>query len=61
MFADFLAAWFDVALDHDAFDKVTDIIGVTTAVEHFLDDADLLHVFFVGVGVVGIYDAGRVL
>ena len=61
MFADFLAAWFDVALDHDSFDEVTDIVGVTTAVEYFLDDTDLLHVFFVGVGVVCIDDTGRIL
>ena len=61
VFADFLAAWFDVALDHDSFDEVTDIVGVTTAVEYFLDDTDLLHVFFVGVGVVCIDDTSRIL
>ena len=33
---------------------------MAAAVENFLDNTDLLHVLFAGVGVVGIHDAGRI-
>lgn len=61
MFAYLLAAWLDVALYHDAFDHVADFLGMAAAVEYFFGDADLLVVHLVGIGMVGIHDAGRIL
>ena len=61
MFSDFLGAGFNVALDHQAFYHLTDLIGMTAAVENFLYNADLLHVLLVGIGMVGVHDAGPVL
>ena len=60
VFSDLLAAWFDIAFYHDTFDHLVDLAGMAAAVENFLDDTDLLHVLFAGVGVVGIHDAGRI-
>lgn len=60
VFSDLLAAWFDIAFYHDTFDHLVDLAGMAAAVEYFLDNTDLLHVLFAGVGVVGIHDAGRI-
>ena len=60
VFSDLLAAWFDIAFYHDTFDHLVDLAGMAAAVEDFLDNTDLLHVLFAGVGVVGIHDAGRI-
>ena len=61
MIMDLLAAIFDVALDHQSLDQLMDVIAVTAAVKYFFCNTDLLQILLVGVGVVGIYDAGRVL
>jgi hypothetical protein len=31
---------------------------MSAAMKYFFGDADLLHIFFVGIGMVGIYDTG---
>lgn len=59
--ADLLAARFDIALNHDAFDEIADIIRMAAAVEYLFYNPDLLLIELVGVGVVGIHDAGRIL
>ena len=58
--ADFLAAWLKVAFDHDALDHLLNLAGMA-AVEHLLDNPNLFLVLLAGVGMVGIYDAGRIL
>ena len=59
--ADFLAAWLNVAFDHQALDQILDLSRMSSAVKNFFGDADLLHVFLVGIGVVGIHDTGCVI
>ena len=61
MFPDFLAAGLNVALNHKALYQMFDIAGVAAAVEHFLGYTNLFMVLLVGVGVVGVHDAGRIL
>lgn len=56
-----LGAVFDIAFNHQTFDKVVDILAVAAAVEDFFGDTNLLKVLFVGIGMVDVYDAGRVL
>lgn len=55
-FADLLAAVFDVALDHQTANKAVKVAVVANAVKNFFTDADLLKIFFAGIGMVGIYD-----
>ena len=59
--SDLLAAWFDIAFYHDTFDHLVDLAGMAAAVEDFLDNTDLLFMFFAGIGMVGINHTGRVL
>ena len=55
---DLLAAWLDVALDHQAFDQSVEI-GIDRAAEQdFFGDPDLLFIMFVRVGMVGVDDGG---
>ena len=61
VFADLVVSWLDVAFDHQAFYQMTDVIRMAAAVKHFFCDTNLFCILLVGVGVVGIYDAGRVL
>ena len=61
MLANLLAAGFDIALNHKALYQPFDISGMTAAVKDFLCNPDLLLILLVGVGMVGIHDAGRVL
>ena len=61
MIMDFLAAIFDVALDHQPFDQFVDVVAVTAAVKYFFCNTDLLQILLVGVGVVGINHACRIL
>ena len=60
MFADLLTSRFQIALDHNALYKVMDIRGVAAAVQYLFYDTDLLLVALIGIGMVGIYDAGRI-
>ena len=59
-FADLLAAFFDVAFDHEAFYQVMNVFGVFAAVEYFSGDTDLFFKLLAGVCVVGVYDAGGI-
>lgn len=61
VFADLLAALLNVAFNHNALDHIADLLGVTAAVKNLFYDAHLFGVLFAGVGVVAVYDAGRVL
>ena len=60
MFTDLLASRFQIALEHNALYKAMDIRGVAAAVQYLFYDTDLLLVTFIGIGMVGIYDAGRI-
>ena len=42
MISHLLAALLDVAFHHDSLDQIGNVGGVAAAVEHLLDDADLL-------------------
>ena len=44
---DFLAAFDEVAFDHDSFDEFFEIGVVVSAVQDFADNADLFFVLFV--------------
>ena len=61
VFSDFLAAGLNIALNHEALYQILYISGVTAAVEHFLGNAKLFLILLVGVGVVCVHDAGRIL
>src|SRR5699024_1537444 len=61
VFPDGLAAGFQVAFHHDALDQGADLGGKLAVVHDFLDNADLLVVLLVRVGVVGVHDDRRVL
>ena len=61
VFADPAAAGFDVAFDHKSLYQTTDVIRVAAAVQDFLGNTHLFGVLLVGIGVVGIYDAGWIL
>ena len=60
-FTDLLASVFQIALNHEALDKLFDVIGVTAAVHDFVGDTNLCHVLLAGVGVVSVNDAGHIL
>ena len=55
-----LIAFFNIAFNHNALDKGIQISRVAAAVKHFFYNADLLLVLLVGVGVVSVYNAGRI-
>ena len=55
-----LAAFLDIAFDHDTLYQVMNVIGAGTAVKHLFYNTNLFLVLFVGIVVVGVYDAGRV-
>ena len=61
VFADLLAARFNVAFNHNTFHHIPDLWRMAAAVKNFFYNANLLLVLFAGIGVVGIYDAGWVL
>ena len=61
VFADLLASWFNVAFNHDTLDKVMDVRGMAAAVQNLLDDADLLGILLVGIGMIGVHNAGGIL
>lgn len=54
---DFLAARLDIAFHHDTLYQLVNVFGNLSVVEDFGDNAGLLGVAFVGVGVIGIHDA----
>ena len=58
--SDRLAAVFNVAFDHDAFNERIDLGEEASAVENFLDNPWLLIPLLSGVRVVGIHDDSRV-
>ena len=58
--SDLLASFYEVALDHNAFDKFPDILINPAAVQDFFHDADLLFIFLAGVGMVGVDENSRV-
>ena len=60
MFPYLLIAFFNIAFNHNALDKGIQISRVAAAVKHFFYNADLLLVLLVGVGVVSVYNAGRI-
>ena len=60
MVGDGLAALLDVTLDHNALDQLFDLRGELAAGHDLPDDTDLLFELLVGVGVVGVHDAGGV-
>ena len=55
-FADLLAAFLNVTLDHDALNKIFDIGVKGSGVKYLFDDTDLFPELLVGVVVVGIND-----
>lgn len=57
---DFLASFYQVTFNHNAFYQITDIRGDQTTVEYFFYNANLLLELFAGVGVVGINDGSRI-
>ena len=59
--ADVLAAFEEVAFDHNTFNQFLEIRVVVAAVKYFCNDTDLFFVLFVGVRMVGIYNNSRVL
>ena len=58
---DFLAAIFDVALDHQSFHHLMDVVVITAAVKDFLGNTDLFQILLVGVRMVGIYHTSWIL
>ena len=61
MIVNTLTAFFDIAFNHNALYKAVDIIGAGAAVQNLFYNADLLLILLVGVVVVCVYDAGRIL
>ena len=61
MIMDLLAAIFDVALDHQSFHQLMDVVVITAAVKDFLGNTDLFQILLVGVGMVGIYHTSWIL
>ena len=60
MFPNFLAAGLKVAFNHYAFYDALNFRGNFPVVHDFLDNADLLFILLVGVGMVGVNNGGRV-
>ena len=58
--ADLLGSGLQIAFDHEALYQGIDPWIVVAASQYLPGDSDLLFVFFVGVGVVGIYDGSRI-
>ena len=61
MIMDLLAAIFDVALDHQSFHQLMDVVVITAAVKDFLGNTDLFQILLVGVRMVGIYNTSWIL
>ena len=61
MIMDLLAAIFDVALDHQSFHHLMDVVVITAAVKDFLGNTDLFQILLVGVRMVGIYHTSWIL
>ena len=61
MVVDSLAAFLDITFNHHAFYQTADVVGIGAAVEHLLYDTDLLLELLVGIVVVCVDDAGRIL
>ena len=59
--ADRLASFYQVAFDHDAFDKPADIFIDPAAVQDLFYNADLLFILFAGIRMIGIDEDRRVL
>ena len=59
--ADRLASLYQVAFDHDAFDKPADIFIDPAAVQDLFYNADLLFILFAGIRMIGIDEDRRVL
>ena len=58
--SDLMAAGLHVAFNHQALYQMADIVGVAAAVKYLFCNAHLLFVLFVGVGMIGVHDAGRI-
>ena len=52
MLADFLAARFDIALNHQAFYQLMNLRRNPAVVHNLFDNAYLLFILFVGIGMV---------
>ncbi len=61
MVVDSLTAFLNITFNHHAFYQTADVVGIGAAVEHFLYDTDLLLELLVGIVVVCVDDAGRIL
>lgn len=61
MIMDLLAAIFDVALDHQSFHQLMDVVVITAAVKDFLGNTNLFQILLVGVRMVGIYHTSWIL
>ena len=59
--ADFLASGLDIAFDHHTFYHIVNRRIFFSVVQDFFCDANLLCIFFAGIGMVSINDACRVL
>ena len=60
MLGHILPAGLDITFNHDTLDQLADILGQAAVVQHFLDNAHLLSILFVGVGVVGVHNDSRI-
>ena len=58
--ADLLASFYEVTLDHNAFDKFPDILINPAAVQDLFHNADLLLILLAGVGMIGVDENSRV-
>ena len=56
-----LAAFYQIAFDHDTLNEVMDIGTELTAVHNLLDNTDLLLVLLGRIAVIGINDRSRIL
>ena len=59
--ADLLAAFFDIAFHHNTLNKLVNMRVELTAVHNLFGDTNLLLELFVGVVVININNAGRIL
>ena len=56
MIADILTAFQKITFNHDTLNKFFDVRVIAAAVKNFAYDTNLLSIFLVGVGVIGVYD-----
>ena len=61
MFANFLAAGFNIAFHHYAFNKLSYIGVHGTAMENIFNNSYLFHVFLVGITMVAVNNCSGML